>query len=585
MKKEKKMTALTALKGKYFKVFLCPSVKLLECLMELATPFIVRYIIDDGIAKNNIDLTIKLSLVVFALAFLGFGFTMFGQYWAARVSADYSYDLRKGIYGHIADLSESDLNSYGKQKLLTLLSNDVFSMQNGVMIFMRFIFRPPFLLIGATILSFLIDWKSGLIFLAVVLLSAAVIGLIMLVSPKKYAAIQANLDEISVLSNDALQGARPIRAFNKQDYEIKKFGKSVETYEKKNMGMAVYNSLLNPLTFFFVNLGMVLIVFLEYHFGVLDESSSAGFVTIGELVSLISYLTSSLAALMSVQRLIVSLNKAGASKKRIDDFFAYEPAIHNLKKYHKEDEDHSKPYISFQNVSLTYGKAGDKNAVSDLSFDIKEGSWVGLIGGTGSGKSTTIALLERLYEPTEGKIFYRGRPLDEYDLDDLRKEISLVSQKPSIFKGTIRSNLLLAKKDATDEELIRALKESLAYEYVSKYEDFLDHEVEEAGANLSGGQKQRLLIARAILKGGDLLILDDSTSALDYLSDQQVRHNISEIPGLTKIIISQRAGSLKDCDLILVYDKGRIIAQGTHEELLKTCSVYQEIYDMQRKGA
>ena len=256
-----------------------------------------------------------------------------------------------------------------------------------------------------------------------------------------------------------------------------------------------------------------------------------------------------------------------------------------MKKYHKEDQDPSKAYISFQDVSLTYGKVGDKNAVSDLSFEIKEGSWVGLIGGTGSGKSTTISLLERLYEPTQGKIFYRGRPLDEYDLDDLRKEISLVSQKPSIFKGSIRSNLLLAKKDASEEELIHALKESLAFEYVSKYDDFLDHEVEEGGANLSGGQKQRLLIARAILKGGDLLILDDSTSALDYLSDQQVRHNISLIPGLTKIIISQRAGSLKDCDLILVYDKGRIIAQGKHEELLKTCPVYQEIYEMQRKGA
>lgn len=585
MKKENKKTALSALKGKYFKVFLCPSVKLLECLMELATPFVVRYIIDDGIAKNNLDLTIKLSLIVFALAFLGFGFTMFGQYWAARVSADYSYDLRRDIYAHVAELSESDLNSYGKQKLLTLLSNDVFSMQNGVMIFMRFIFRPPFLLIGATILSFVIDWRSGLIFLAAIIFSGAIIGLIMLVSPKKYAAIQANLDEISLLSNDALQGARPIRAFNKQEYEMKKFGQSVDTYEKKNMGMAVYNSLLNPFTFFFVNLGMVLVVFLEYHFGVLDENSSAGFVSIGELVSLISYLTSSLAALMSVQRLIVSLNKAGASKKRIDDFFVYEPAIHNMKKYHKEDQDPSKAYISFQDVSLTYGKVGDKNAVSDLSFEIKEGSWVGLIGGTGSGKSTTISLLERLYEPTQGKIFYRGRPLDEYDLDDLRKEISLVSQKPSIFKGSIRSNLLLAKKDASEEELIHALKESLAFEYVSKYDDFLDHEVEEGGANLSGGQKQRLLIARAILKGGDLLILDDSTSALDYLSDQQVRHNISLIPGLTKIIISQRAGSLKDCDLILVYDKGRIIAQGKHEELLKTCPVYQEIYEMQRKGA
>lgn len=580
-----KKTALSALKGKYVKVFLCPSVKLLECIMELITPFLVRYIIDDGIAKGDIDLTIKLSCVIFALAVLGFCFTMFGQYWAARVSADYSYDLRKDIYGHMATLSETDLNAYGKQKILTLMSNDSFSMQNGVMIFMRFIFRPPFLLIGATILSFVIDWKSGLIFLAVIIFSAIIIAIVMLVSPKKYAAIQGNLDELSLLSNDALQGARPIRAFNKQEYEINKFDESIDSYKKKNMDMAKFNSLLNPMTFLAVNLGMVLVVYLEYHFGILDENSNAGFVTIGELVSLISYLTSSLTALVAFQRLIVSLNKAAASKKRIDDFLAYEPQIINTKEFSKNDEIKEKPYISFNNVSLTYGKKGDKFAVSGLTFDIKKGSWVGLIGGTGSGKSTTISLLERLYEPSEGEILYRGIPLDKYDLDSLRKEISLVSQKPSIFKGSIRSNLLLAKKDATEEEMIDALKKSLAYEYVSKYDDFLDHEVEEAGANLSGGQKQRLLIARALLKGGDLLILDDSTSALDYLSDQQVRHNISQIPSLTKIIVSQRAGSLKDCDLILVYDKGQIIAQGKHEELLKDCQVYQEIYEMQKKGA
>ena len=584
-KTKERKNALSALKGKYWKVFLCPSVKLLECAMELTTPFIVRYIIDDGIAKGDTKLTITLSLVVFALAILGFCFTMIGQYFAARVSADYSYDLRKDIYGHIAELSESDLNKYGKQKLLTLLSNDVFSMQNGVMLFMRFVFRPPFIVIGATILSFVIDWRSGLIFLGVMILSSIVIAIIMLASPKRYAAIQSNLDEISLLSNDALQGARPIRAFNKEDYEIKKFSSSVDSYEKKNMSMAGFNSLLNPATFLFVNMGMVLIVYFEYKFGVIDDTNKVGFVTIGELVSLISYLTTSLTALISLQRLIVSINKAAASKKRIDQFFVYEPAIINLKKYHKQDQDNSLPYVSFHDVSLTYGKEGDKKAVQNLTFDIKEGSWVGLIGGTGSGKSTTISLLERLYEPSEGEILYRGRPLDEYDLDDLRNEISLVSQKPSIFKGTIRSNLLLAKKDASEEEMIHALKESLAYEYVSKYDDFLDHEVEEMGANLSGGQKQRLLIARALLKGGDLLILDDSTSALDYLSDQKVRHNISAIPGLTKIIISQRAGSLKDCDLILVFDKGKIIAQGKHDELLKTCPVYQEIYEMQRKGA
>jgi ABC-type multidrug transport system fused ATPase/permease subunit len=284
-------------------------------------------------------------------------------------------------------------------------------------------------------------------------------------------------------------------------------------------------------------------------------------------------------------RLIVSLNKAAASNKRINAFYAFEPSIVNMKKYEKSDEIAGAPIVRFDDVSLTYGKEGEKPAVSNLSFSVPKGAWVGLIGGTGSGKSSTISLLERLYEPSSGTIYYRGVPLDQYDLDSLRKEISLVSQRPSLFKGTIRSNLLLGKGNASEEEMVTALKGSLAYEYVAQYSDFLDHQIEEAGANLSGGQKQRLLIARALLKGGDLLILDDATSALDYLSDQKVRENISAIPGLTKIIVSQRAGSLKECDLILVYGNGCIIAQGNHEELLISCPVYKDIYDMQKGEA
>ena len=282
---------------------------------------------------------------------------------------------------------------------------------------------------------------------------------------------------------------------------------------------------------------------------------------------------------LEIMKIILHYKERGVSDNDIRE------EIVNRKKYHRQDEEKDAPLVVFDHVSLTYGEKGDKPAVKDLSFKIPKGAWVGLIGGTGSGKSTTISLLERLYEPSEGKIFYRGKPLDDYDLDSLREEISLVSQKPSLFKGSIRSNLLLGKKDATEEEMTDALKRSLAYEFVSKYRNYLDHPVDEGGANLAGGQKQRLLIARALLKGGDLLILDDSTSALDYLSDQKVRQNISSIPGLTKIIVSQRAGSLKDCDLILVFDKGRIIAQGTHQELLRTCSVYEEIYEMQKKGA
>lgn len=529
--------ALSPLKRHSFKVVLGPFLKLFECGAELMTPFLVRYIIDKGIAQNDLNYTLTLGGIMVAIAVAGFGCTMAAQYLAARVSADFGYDLRKNIYNHMSSLSEKQLDDFGKQKILTLVNNDSFSLQNGVMMFMRLIFRPPFLLIGSTVLSFVIDWRAGVIFLGVILLSAAIIGLVMLVSPKKYAAIQRNLDGISSLSSDSLKGARPIRAFNKETFESAKFDQSISSYEKKNMAMAAYNALINPLTFCFINIGMILVVYLG-HFGV-----SEGFLTTGEIVSLIAYLTSSLAALIMFSRLIVSLNKASASNKRINAFYAMEPSIRNAKAYGKNDEVAGSPLVKFEDVSLTYGKVGEKPAVSHLSFSIAKGTWVGLIGGTGSGKSSTIALLERLYEPSSGSIAYRGVPLDQYDLDSLRQEISLVSQKPSLFKGTIRSNLLFGKANASEEEMVGVLKQSLAYEYVSQYPDFIDHPIEEAGANLSGGQKQRLLIARALLKGGDLLILDDSTSALDYISDQKVRANISAISGLTKIIVSQRAGS------------------------------------------
>ena len=574
----KKKQALTPLKKYEGKVILAPLLKLFEVATELLSPFLVRYIIDDGIKKDNLPYALMLTGIMLGLSVLGFGVTMCAQYLAARVSSDYGYDLRKEVYHQVNSLSEKQLNDFGKGKTLTLLSNDAFSMQSGVMMFMRLFLRPPFLLIGSCILSFVIDYRAGLIFLGSIALSAAVLLMVMMLSPKHYAAIQSNLDEITTLSSDSLKGARPIRAFNKEEFEEKKFDASVQSYQDKNMAMGRLNAFINPLTFGFINLGLVLVVYLG-KFGVSD-----GFMTTGEIVSLISYLVSSLAALVMWSRLIVSLNKALASKKRLDRFLSLESQIENKPQFVGDNEEKS-PLISFQDVSLSYGKPGDKPAVEGLSFTIEKGQWVGLIGGTGSGKSSTLALLERLYTPTSGQILYKGEPIEHYDLDRLHEEIAFVSQKPALFKGTVRSNLLLGKADASEEEMIQALKDSLAYEYVSRYPDTLDHPIEEGGANLSGGQKQRLLIARALLKQSEILILDDSTSALDFLSDQQVRHNIAARTSLTKIIVSQRASSLRDCAKILVFDNGKIIAMGSHEELLKSCPIYHDIDAMQRSQA
>ncbi len=571
---KEKHTALTALKKYSFRFWIAPFLKLIECVIELATPFIVRFIIDKGIKNGDFDYVLKLGLLLFLLSLVAFCVTMVAQYFAARVSADYGHDLKEELYEHMSSLSEKQLNEFGKPKVLTLLSNDSFSMQNGVMMFMRLFLRPPFLIIGATIISFLLDWRAGLIFLGVVILSSAVIASVIVLSPKKYALVQGNLDEISSLGSDTLKGARPIRAFNKENYEEAKFVESSSSYQKRSLSIAKLNSFVNPLTFFFVNAGMILVVYLG---GITIQS---GELTTGKIVSLISFLTLVLNALVMFSRMIVSLNRAKASMRRINAFFALEPSILNEPKEAGKKVVSDCPLCSFKDVSLSYGGEG-KNAVSHLSFSIYPGQSIGIIGGTGSGKSTLVALLERLYDPTEGYIEYRGVDLKDYDLDSLHKEISLVSQKPSLFKGSIRSNLLLGKEDASEEEMVEALKDSLAYEYVSRYSDFLDHGVEEAGANLSGGQKQRLLIARALLKGGDILILDDSTSALDYISDKKVRANIGKREGLTKIIISQRATTLADCSLILVMDKGEIVSSGTHEELLKKCQIYQDIYEMQ----
>ncbi len=566
-----KENALLPLKKYHAKVILAPCLKLFECVTELASPFLVRYIIDSGIKNDDWDITWKLGLLLFSFAVVGFLITMLAQYLAASVASAYSYDLRKALFAKTSSLSEKQLDAFGREKILTLFGSDSYAMQSGVMMFMRLIFRPPFLILGSTIISFIIDWRAGLIFLGAMLLSAVIIAIVMFLSPKRYARIQSDLDQISTLGNDSLKGARPIRAFNKQQFEEEKFEQTNLSYRKNTISLAKLNAFLNPFTFFFINAALILIVWLGGFY------AGDGSLTTGSIVSLVSYLVSSLAALVMFSRLILSLNKAAASKKRIDSFLALEPLLTNAEHPSgKDDEKASSPYISFNDVSFTYGKEGDKNAIEHISFELQKGQTLGLIGGTGSGKSTVIALLTRLYDPSFGEITYRGLPLKEYDLAALRKEISFVSQRPSLFKGTIRSNLLLGKEDASEEEIVFALQDACAYEFVNAFPERLDHPVSEGGTNLSGGQKQRLLIARAFLKGGDLLILDDAMSALDYLSEQKIRNVLKAKKDLTKIIVSQRVSSLHDCDNILVFDNGEIVASGTDASLRESSPLYAD---------
>lgn len=556
---------------------MAPCFKAFEAVCELLVPILVKHIIDylgeaDAVATSDQLLhVLYCCLIMFALAIFGFGVTMITQYLAARVSADYAYDLKKDLYEQLDSLSTRQIENFGSSKTLTLINNDSFSLQTGVNMFMRLFVRSPFILIGSVVASFLVNVYAGFVVLGALVLSSIVVALVMLLTPKRYAAIQGELDHISTLGEDSLSGARVVRAFNKEEDEQIRFEESSTLYRKKAMSLQKINAILNPLTFAFISLGIILVLYLV---GYRQEDSGFG---VGDAVAIMSYFTQSLAALIAFSHLVTSITKAAASKKRLDQFLALEPDIYDGPKEAESPREEG-PIFELKGASLSYG--GEDATIKDIDFQISKGEKIGLIGGTGSGKSSLINLLERFDDAYEGEVLYNGESIKDYTLSSLRSQIALVSQKPQLYKGSVKSNLLLANPEASEEEIDKALKDSLAYEFVSKFPEGIDHEVTEAGSNLSGGQKQRLLIARALLSARPILILDDSTSALDYKSDLAVRRNI-DARGVTCILVSQRATSIKDCDRIYVLDKGKVVASGKHEELLCSCAIYQEIYESQ----
>ncbi len=572
--------AFGPLKKYRVKVVLAPIFKLVEVVTELIVPILVSAIIDNGLDPDSArygdwGYVITLACIMFGLAILGFSVTMITQYLAARVSSDYSYDLKKVLYERIHLLSPKQLDDYGRNKALNLVNNDAFLVQNGVQMLMRLIVRAPFLILGSIIASFLVNPLAGCVVLGALALSGAVIGIVVSCTPKQYAKLQHELDIISSRGEDGIVGARVVRSFNKEGKEREEFRSASERYRKQALLISRINALINPMTFALINAAILLIFYLgNFH----SDSTS---LSVGNIVALMNYLTTSLAALIMFTRLITSLSKAFTSKKRIDDFLSIEPDIVSGDRVFQSEIQNGEPYFEFKGASMNFG--GENYALKDINLTIKKGESVGIIGGTGSGKSTLLNLMERFFDLSEGELLFRGYPIKESKLEDVRSSIALVSQKKQLFRGSIRSNLLLGRKDATEEEMIQALKDSLAYEFVSRYKDGLDHEVEEGGQNFSGGQKQRLLIARALLSSRPILFLDDATSALDYKSDLMVRQNIAKKQGLTLVMVSQRATSIKDCDDIYVLDAGRVVGEGSHEQLLASCPIYQEIYETQVK--
>lgn len=572
-----KRTSFSSLKKYRVKVFLAPALKAFESVCELLVPIIVKLIIDyldeaESVPENTQLLQVFYGcLLMFGLAIAGFGITMITQYLSAKVASDYAYDLKKELYEQLDSLSTRQIEEFGSSKTLTLINNDSFSLQTGVNMFMRLFVRSPFILIGSVVASFLVNVYAGLVVLGALLLSSIVVVLVMVLTPKRYAAIQTELDHISTLGEDSLSGARVIRAFNKQEDEQARFAEASASYREKAMRLQRINALLNPLTFAFISLGIILVL---YMVGYQGDNTSFG---VGDAVAIMSYFTQSLTALIAFSHLVTSITKAASSKKRLDEFLALEPDIVDGPLTAEAPREVG-PVFELRNASLSYG--GEDLALQGLDFHLDKGEKVGIIGGTGSGKSSLINLLERFLDPHDGEALYNGKPLTDYSLSSLREQMAFVSQKPQLYKGSIRSNLLLGNPEASEEDIELALKDSLAAEFVANFDDGLEHPVTEAGSNLSGGQKQRLLVARALLSNRPILILDDSTSALDYKSDLLLRQNVAR-RGLTTILVSQRATSIKDCDRIYVLDKGRLAAVGKHDELLSSCPIYQEIYESQ----
>lgn len=568
---------------KYKKEFILgPIFKIVEVVFELMIPFLMKYMINTGIPsfQNNegVGKILYPGLIIIAFCIFGFLSTLVCQYFASVASQGFGTDLRNRIFLKVNSLSLKDIDNFGRGNLINLITNDTTRVQTGIAMLIRLAIRAPVLVIGSLVCSFIIDYRVGLMFLILIPIISLILAIILTKNSKNYLRVQQRLDDISNYSNDSLKGSRVIRAFNKENTIINQYKNKTEKYFNETKKANLVAALINPLTFLVVNVGIMLVIYFGGNLTINNE------LTNGDLVALISYLNQILMALIVVSNLVIIFTKAFSSQKRIDQLLQSETSIVNYSKYKDISLNYGDEFINFENVSFKYEDDGNE-VISNINFKINKGEKIGIIGGTGSGKTTLIKLIERFYDVTSGELLYKGHDIKDYDLDKLHQEISLVNQRSVLFNGTIKSNILIGKKDATDEEIINALKNSEAYKFVKEYSDFIDHEVYENGKNFSGGQKQRLSLARALIKDSELLILDDSTSALDYLTDKNVRENINKMKDLTVIFISQRTSSIQHCDKIIVVDNGKIDAIGTHEELLNTSLIYKEIYDSQVKGS
>ena len=546
-----------------------PFFKLLEAIFELIVPVVMAKIIDNGIGNNDSSYVLKMSGLIVLLGICGLCFALSCQFLAAKCAYGFGTELRSKLYKHINQLSYSSIDKIGTSSLVNRLTNDSNTVQSGVNMFIRLAVRAPFLVVGAAVMAVTIDAKLSLIFFIVAPLISIIIFLIMRKTVPMYKKTQKCLDRASTLTRESLEGARAIRAFSRQQEEIDEFKEAVDEISSSSIAVGKISAILNPAAFMIMNLGIVVVIW----FG--GKRINIGGLTQGELTAFTNYMTQILLALVVLANLIVIFTKALASANRISEVFAL-PAEKSGDV--SEFSDSSENIIEFNDVSFSYEGAGDYS-VRNISFSLKKGQMLGIIGGTGCGKSTLANLIPCFYRATQGRISVSGINVNDYDSDELRGRIGTVPQKAVLFSGTIRDNMRWRKSDATDDEIISALKTAQAWEFVKKTPDGLDTVVSQGGKNLSGGQKQRIAIARALVGSPDILILDDSTSALDYKTDLALRRSLNNnMPDTTVVMISQRTTSLKDADKIIVMDDGESVGIGTHDTLVKNCEVYSEIY-------
>ena len=556
---------------------LAPAFKMLEALFDLLVPLLMADIINRGIASGDDGYVLTGCGIMVLLGIIGLVCSITAQYFSAKAAVGACAVVRRSLFERIQALDFSDTDSLGTSTLITRMTSDVNQLQNGLNLLLRLLLRSPFVVFGAMVMAFIVSGKEALVFVAVIPVLSVIVFGIMLKTIPRYKTVQTKLDSITQSARENLTGVRVVRAFGREEEETREFEAKNSSLRSSQLNVGGISALLNPLTFVVINVGVIAILKLG------GFEVNTGTLKAGSVIALVNYMSQILLELIKLANLIIQITKAMACAQRIDSVLEMKSSM-SFGELSADDAD-SDIAAEFDHVSLTYTGSGEAS-LSDISFTAKKGQTIGIIGGTGSGKTSVVNLIPRFYDATSGTVRLFGRDIKEYDKQSIRRTVSTVMQKTLLFSGTIRSNLLWGNANATDEELWAALETAQAAEIVRSKPQGLDEPVEQGGRNFSGGQKQRLSIARSLVANPDILILDDSASALDYATDAALRAAIASLKNeLTVFIVSQRANSLIHADLILVLDEGILVGKGTHEQLLATCDVYRDIYDSQFKKA